>query len=168
MLIRLSGALLLTAAFSAAGMLQSDCLRRRADVCRSISDMLRKCEFLVSYQAMNVYEICAALKESAFVRELPFTASLPVVFEPQKSFSAQWDSALEKQGDMLPEEKELIHRLGQTLGSSDIPGQTGAIEALLAENDELYRRRQEEYLRRGRLCRSVGVLAGLMAGIMFI
>ena len=94
--------------------------------------MLRKCEFLVSYQAMNVYEICAVLKESAFVRELTFTASLPVVFEPQKSFSVQWDSALEKQSDMLPE------------------------------------RRQEEYLRRGRLCRSVGVLAGLMAGIMFI
>ena len=65
-------------------------------------------------------------------------------------------------------EKKLLCELGRVLGTSDIDGQISALELISRSAEQLTEKYGEEYRKKGRLYRSIGVLAGVTAGIMVI
>ena len=79
-----------------------------------------------------------------------------------------WRKALDGQRDIPIDERRILSRLGELLGTSDIEGQLSSIALLEDELMTVKERREENYRRRGKLFRSVGVLAGAMTGILVI
>ena len=168
MLLRISGALLVAAAVTLAGYMKSEALYRREIRCRSIRECLIRSSYLIRYRSLTVYELCAELKNSPFSSDLSFINSLPEEHIQGIGFSSLWESALDMQTDMETEERQLLHRLGSELGNSDTEGQLKMLAALAEEASILHERRRTEYETHGRLWRSVGVLAGLMAAVLII
>jgi len=168
MLFKLSGAALVALSLTAAGYKQADKLRRKAMISRSLTELFMWCSFLIRSESPTVYEICKSLKQQKFAAELPFITFLPEEYSPDMTFSELWQIALQDQRDLPDEENALLIRLSSHLGRSDTEGQLSMIAALTEEAGVLYERRQAEYRDRGKLCRSVWTLAGLMVAVMII
>ena len=58
--------------------------------------------------------------------------------------------------------------IGNTVGTSDAESQLNILNSLKAETELLKSQRDSEYEKKGRLFRSIGILAGITAGILVI
>ncbi|MCD7810665.1 MAG: stage III sporulation protein AB [Ruminococcus sp.] len=158
--------------FVLAGMLwgigKSDMLRRKRDCCAEIQSMLMQISVMIRFRVLTVYEIVGELHASGSFVNLHFLDELPEEYESGTDFHELWAAAVS--GDRLipDEEKKILLSFGADLGTSDIEGQTASIEASLENLRELQKRRNEDYQRKGKLYRSVGMLFGTMAGIMVV
>ena len=168
MLLRLSGAALVALSLTAAGYKQADKLRQRVLISRSVAELLMRCNFLIRSSMPTVYELCSDLKKQQFSDALTFICYLPEEYSPDKCFSEQWIAAICGKTELPDEEKELLIRLGSHLGQSDAEGQLSLLSSMLEEAETLSSVRQTEYRERGKLCRSVWTLAGLMAAVLMI
>ncbi|MDE7225648.1 MAG: stage III sporulation protein AB, partial [Ruminococcus sp.] len=66
------------------------------------------------------------------------------------------------------EERELLARLGEILGSSDSASQIEAVSGLQAELKKIDDIHRENLIKKGRLYRAAGLLFGIMAGILIL
>ena len=73
-----------------------------------------------------------------------------------------------REKDIPDEEKHILLDLGNLLGTTDIEGQLSCISAQLALMSSLREQRAAEYRQKGRLYRSLGVMAGISVGIIMI
>ena len=73
-----------------------------------------------------------------------------------------------EKSELEQEEKTVLMRYCKELGTSDLEGQMAMLGSLVEMAAELRERRKEDYIKYGRLYRSVGILFGLMAGIAII
>lgn len=168
MLIRVIAALLFTAAGGAFGCMRSEQLRRRTEVCHQAEELMRVCEFHIRYDGADVYALSGLLKNSGSFGRLSFIQGLPAEFEPEQSFSSSWSAALHTQPELPDDEREILTRFGSVLGSADTEGQIRQIEGLIGELERLEDRRMEEYLRKGKLYRSLGLLTGVLAAVLVL
>ncbi|MBQ9898884.1 MAG: stage III sporulation protein AB [Ruminococcus sp.] len=168
MLLRVSAALMITGAGALIGVKQAEKLRNAREVSRQTSELMRRSCGLLRCQALNVYQLAGALKCSETLDKLSFLSDVPTVYRQGSDFHSHWREAVSGQDCLMDEERGLLLRFGEILGTTDIEGQVSAISALLSEADVLTLRRSEEYAHRGRLCRSIWTLFGLMAGILVI
>jgi hypothetical protein len=159
---------MITGAGALIGVKQAEKLRDAREVSRQTAELLRRSCALLRCQALNVYQLAGALKCSEMLAKLSFLSDVPTVYRQGSDFHLQWREAVEGQNDLMDEERELLLKFGEILGTTDIEGQVSAISVLLSEADELTCRRSGEYAQRGRLCRSLWALFGLMAGILVI
>lgn len=168
MMIRLLAAFLFTAAGAAAGASLSLRLREEREICREIGDVLRSSALQIRYRGMDVYELSSGLKCKSGLDDLTFLRELPDSYSYGEDFHERWKSALDNQPRLPDEERRLLSRFGELLGTSDIDGQLASISLLEAELSGLEAKREENYLRKGKLFRCVGVLVGAMTGILII
>ena len=166
MWIRVAAALMLTAAGGAVGCNRAERLRYRTEICRQSEELFRVCQFHIRYDGADVYTMAGMLKRSDSFSRLSFLHLLPENFQSDLSFSAQWESALRIQQELPDDERDILARFGNILGSTDPEGQMKVIDALLDELSRLEERRTEEYLRKGRLYRSLGLLTGVLAAVL--
>lgn len=150
------------------GMKLSDRLKGMRDSCREIHAVLNKIASLISYRALDVYEIVSELKKDKFAHRLHFLEKLPDTYEPGTDFHEIWNNAVAQDKEMAEEERNILTSFGDTLGTSDIEGQLAAIESAIREIQMIEKMRNDDYYRKGKLYRSIGTLIGLMTGIMVL
>ena len=165
MLFRLIAALIFTSAGCVAGAAFSLRLREKCLICNWIGDILRKTSIYIRYTGLDVYEIVEKLKME--LPEIEFIGKLPCRFEEGQNFHSLWQKALDDE-ELPKEEYLLLSEFGNILGTSDIEGQLAAIASLTERAEQLRKTRSESYLRKGKMYRSVGVLAGVMVGILVV
>lgn len=165
MLVRLLAAIIFTAAGAAGGAAYSLRLCDDCTKCRDICAILRKISVYIRYTGSDVYEIARLLKNEDM--RLSFVQNLPESFFAGENFHAQWREALLSE-KLPPDEFELLDELGKVIGTSDIDGQLAEISALEVQAERLMSQRSENYRQKGKMCRSVGVLAGVMVGVLVI
>lgn len=165
MLVRIIAAIIFTSAGCAAGAAYSLRLREKCSISTVISDILRKTSVYIRYSALDVYEIVAKLKTDC--PDNSFISRLPDSYIEGQNFHQLWQKALEVE-ELPEEERLLLSEFGSILGTSDIEGQLSAIASLSERAEQLRSERSENYIRKGRMYRSVGVLAGVMVGILVL
>ena len=167
MLIRLGilTAALLFGTFS--GFNYSDKLKRRADLCAESEKMIQLCEILIRSSGIDVYKLAGRLKNEGY-KELTFIYDLPEEYNADEEFGVTWRNAVEKCRDIGEEEKRVLMDMGNFLGSTDISGQLSGMELQSRLMHSIYEQRRADLMQKGRLYRSMGVLAGLTVGIMAI
>lgn len=167
-MIRLMAAFLFTAAGAAAGVSLSLRLREEREICREIGDVFRCSALQIRYRGMDVYELSSGLKCRSGLDDLTFLRELPDNYRCGEDFHVLWKKALDNQVRLPDEERRLLLRFGELLGTSDVDGQLASISVLEAELSGLEAKREENYRRKGKLFRCIGVLAGAMTGILII
>ncbi len=167
-MIKLLGALCFVFAGAIYGAEKSSSLKNKCTGCREIRSLIVKISILIRYRGLNVYEIVRELKASSDIVNLSFIENLPSEFKAGSDFHKLWCTAVENDISIGKDESKILCKFGNVLGTSDIEGQLLSIESILEELKNIEQIRQDEYRRKGKLYRSLGVLFGVMTGILLI
>ena len=167
MYVRAAAVILMVLCGAFCGMNSSEKLRKRGDICLEIGRMLRICEFSIRSCEAEVYSIVSRLK-AAELSMLTFLNELPESYEENGDFHDKWRTSVQKCSGFAAEEKTLLIEIGASLGTSDSEGQLRALAVYQTRAQELYELRAAEYRTKGRLYRSLGLLAGVTVGIIAI
>ena len=167
MLVKLSASLILMAIGGVVGFSMADKLRCERRICNDIAHLLQRIVFLIGYRSDDVYSVCSELKNDSELCGLTFLGALPERYTVGTDFRRCWSEAVNSQL-FQSEERDILLRLGAVLGKSDRQSQVESIRQLQTELAALSEKRSSDYLRKGRLYRSVGLLFGVMAGILVI
>lgn len=111
-----------------------------------IGDVLKEASLNPAYQKLLFITDCASVSENADYHKI-------------------WSDGVKKQPFLNQRDKELLFALGERLGETDTDGQLSFLElteAMLAAQRE---EAKEDYVKKSRMYRSVGLLCGLALGI---
>jgi len=167
MIIKSAGIILIVLCFSLAGMTASDRLKKYCLSCTLLEETAVKIGNLIRYRSLNVYDISSELKKSPALSEMEFIRELPEDFSGE-SFSDIWKRAVESDNSIGDEEKGFLIFFGEQFGTGDIQGQLSGVEMLIENLKIAGEKRRREYEKKGKLYRSVGLLAGIMTGIAIL
>lgn len=162
------GIIIVVLACSGIGLNASNKLKIYRNNCRQLIEMMNAICTMIRYRNMNFYEISKELKCQKGLRELEFVKRLPTEYNGITTFKQEWENSLSADSDIGEDEKELLCTLGSELGTSDAEGQISAFELTANQLKVIEKKRCEEYYKKGKLYRSIGVLAGIMVGIVAI
>ena len=166
-LIKLAGIIMIFSAASMTGAYLSASLHQRCIRLETLRRMTEDIASYIRYRELTVYEIVQELSTDSFYRDFDFVCCLSRNLDRHRPFYGQWESAADEcrfKGD----ERNLILSLGNVLGTSDTQGQLAAIELYSAKLDSMIKASDEQYSRKGKLYRSLGVLSGAMLGILML
>ena len=149
------------------GICYSEKLKRRVSICNEAEKLMRSCAVMIRTSGADIFHIIKALKgeELCFLR---FLYTLPEEFSTDCDIRKLWCDAIGNDQDMPGEEKAVLREFGSILGTSDTEGQLVAITSQLLRMEELREQRRLEYMQKGKLYRSLGVMAGVSVGIILI
>lgn len=145
-------------------------LKQKCIFLKDISYMLEELRLLIEFESAEVGEIIQRLLKNKRLSELGFISDIAERIAVGSDFGSLWESAVEMQHyDFLSsEEKEFIKDIGRKLGKSDINGQINAIKFEKNELENMIRTADDDYCRKAKIYRSLGVLCGAFIAIMFI
>lgn len=167
MLIRSVGAIFIALIGAFAGIACSEKLKNRIAVCLEIEMMLRDAETIIRCTGYDVYGIVSALKAKSS-RKTCFLYELSDRYTENKDFRSEWQDAVENDRNISADEKAVLIDFGLQLGTTDIEGQLSNIGFLIHRIHSVYEERTAEYAGKGKLYRSIGMLAGAALGIIII
>lgn len=130
--------------------------------------MLEELSVQIRFKASTVYELLDALANS--VGELEFLSLAQKRASCGESFFAAWEKGLAdwRNSDIKEEDRALLLSIGEKLGDSDVDGQLSTIELHKQHLNTLLLSATEERKKKGKLYRSLGVLAGVFVAIMLL
>lgn len=165
--IRVIAALLAALCGAFFGLNRSEKLKKHVLICTEADKAFRLFEAMIRSSGSDIYSIFSVLKRESFTA-LSFINKLPDEYSTECDFHREWRELLLAETDIPQEEKGILLDFGELLGTSDVSGQLSGIAAARALMQECYECRSAEYHGKAKLYRSVGVLAGVMAGIIVI
>ena len=83
-------------------------------------------------------------------------------------FHPLWNDGVKRQPYLTTTDRELLFALGDRLGETDLDGQLSFLELTCEMLKKQQQEASENYRKKGRMYRSVGLLCGLAAGIMVL
>ncbi len=141
-----------------------------------LSERVRTVELLISladeisseirFQSFTVMEITEHIYNNANYKNLDFIAEIIKMSQTRYNIHDMWIEAVIKSDILHCEEKDIMISMGNMLGTSDTEGQISALELHKKRLERVLKNAVREYEQKGRMYRSMGVLAGAMAGIM--
>lgn len=166
-MIRITGVLLIFFSFAFAGMNMSGAMKKKLERLKSYRLMAEETATLIRYRGLTVREIILSLKENSTYSGLVFLNNAEYT-DRSRSAGEIWTEAVEADFTLSSEEKELLAQFGSQLGTTDTEGQLSVIAVFKETLEGMIKRQSEKYAVKGKLCRSAGILAGAMAGILII
>ena len=165
---KILGIIIVVLACSGIGINASNKLKTYRNNCRQLIELMNTICVMIRYRNMNFYEISRELKTQKGLGELEFVQHLPTEYNGITTFKQEWENSLLSDSGIGDDEKELLATLSSELGTSDAEGQISAFELTASQLKVIEKKRREDYARKGKLYRSIGVLAGIMVGIVAI
>ena len=166
-MIKFIGIILIVASSSLVGIMFSDKLKKRVAELNLINYMLEEISVLIRYKALPVYEIIKALKENQMYNSLNFINLINC--NMQIPFNKAWEESIDNsKSELSSNDKKLLKSFGNSLGTSDISGQLASIEVFKVDFKKLEKEATNEYEKKSKLYRSLGILCGMFVSIMLI
>lgn len=156
------------ASASLGGIYFSSMLKDRVIFLKKINCMLEEIFILLKYRSATVYEITETLSRDERFSGLDFLGDIK--FSAEKSFCRSWCEAVEEHRYycLKNSDRELLMDIGRNLGTSELEGQLGAVRSRQAELESIISAAEDEYRRKARLYRSLGVLAGVFIALILV
>jgi stage III sporulation protein AB len=132
----------------------------REESLRELTRALQEMSLLIRHRALPVRDLFTELSRYEFFSKISEFGDL--------DFREEWVEVTDTLTELTESERKIIKSIGLSLGTSDVEGQLSMLEVnaqlLTKHGDEAH----EQYLKKGRLYRSIGVLAGLFVAILII
>lgn len=166
-MIRLIGVLLIFSACCSVGMNISLGMKKKLERLNLFRRMTDETATLIRYRSLTVREIFLLLKENSAYSELLFLHNADFS-DKSRPAGEIWQESINSDLTLSGEEKKLLIQLGSQLGTTDTQGQLSVISVFNESLDCMIQKQSEKYAVKGKLCRSMGILGGAMAGILII
>jgi stage III sporulation protein AB len=119
---------------------------------------------LIRHRALPLGDLFTELSHYGLIRSLIRNRET----EAGSSFRESWYCAADELTELGESERAIVKSIGRSLGTSDTDGQL----AMLAVNSALLTKHgdeaHEQYIKKGKLYRSFGLLAGLFTAILLM
>ncbi len=156
----------ITAATFLAGNYFSVLLKSRLTALKKMNYMISEIIMILRFKSLTVYEIVRELREDGRFGEFGFLEKISA----DVPFREGWRKAVRDappQG-MNQSDAELLADVGGQLGTSDTESQISTLELQRAELMQLLSAAETDYIKKSKLYRSMGVLAGAFISVMLI
>lgn len=165
-MLRLIGVFLIFSACCSAGMFVSSSMKSKLDRLRLYRNMTDEIAAFIRYQSLTVREVMKKLSLNKAYSELIFIHA-DYGDKSRPAFEI-WNESLKMDRTIGSDERKLLSQLGEQLGTTDTEGQLSVIAVVNVRLEEMIKKQTEKYAEKGKLYRSIGILAGAMFGILVI
>lgn len=165
--MKIVGIIIILISSSLLGIYFADRLKKRLKELSDIKCMLEQISVLIRYKVLTVYEIIDELKDNDICRRLPFINNFNKIKD--ESFYNQWCKSIDTSDTSLKDEdKKVLKSFGSFFGSSDVDGQLADIKVFAENIDNITVKAKEDYEKKSKLYKSLGVVAGAFISIMLM
>lgn len=159
--------LLTTVLGAAAGLYFSFRLKEREKVMSEVILLIKEISVGIRYTNSEIGEMLKAAALNGTYERLLFV-TLCANIKDGDNFHGKWNEGVKSQPYLTLRDREIIAALGDRLGETDSDGQLSFLELTEEMIKSQRDRAAADYLNKGKLYRSVGILCGLAVGIMII
>ena len=152
---------------TAAGVWFSKRLKERERFMSSVILLIKELTVQIKYTNTEIGWMLKNASQNEAYQALLFVTACSSIGE-NGDFHPLWNDGVKKQPYLTPADRELLFALGDRLGETDLDGQLSFLELTCEMLKKQQQEASENYRRKGRMYRSVGVLCGLAAGIMVL
>lgn len=167
-MFKIIGIVIIISVTSFTGSYFSSSLKNRVVMLKKLNYMLDEILILLRCKSATVYEIAEVLAADERFSDFEFLKM--VLSDRNRSFRESWCGAVSeniprgaKKSDI-----ELLTDIGKKLGASDLDGQISTISLWQSEVVSAISSAEEDYDRKAKLYRSLGVLTGAFISIMLV
>ena len=157
-------AVALTGAGTVIGLCCSLRLKRRKQTLEQVVLLVEEMQIKIGYQALPIKEIVEQAAYNKAYDRLRFLKAI-IECEEEYNFHTAWEKGIKSADGLTDEDKSILLALGGGLGASDCDGQLSLLKTHKALLERQLTAADDEYSRKGKMVRSVGMLCGLAAGI---
>jgi len=143
-----------------AGLYFSFRLKMRVDSLRELTQVLREMAMLIRHRALPVKDLFSEMSRYEFVAQAGSSVGA--------DFRAGWLKAADSLAELSENERAVVKSVGMALGTSDVAGQIAMLEVNAGLLAGFAVESNEQYLKKGKLYRTCGVLAGLFLAVLII
>jgi stage III sporulation protein AB len=144
-----------------AGIYKSSKLRKREETLSGFIMLLGEIETMIQYRALPVEQIISETAE-----RYTFSETVKGYIKQGLNHRQAWTEATETLTELPVYDKTLLVSFGANLGGSDISGQTALIKSTVHMLTRQLELATEEYNKKGKVYRTVGMLIGLLIAII--
>lgn len=161
--MKITGAILVFAAFAWCGAALSMKMKKRCDFLESFITALQILETEISFLSAELKEAFEKAAQIGCADVFLYTAKNIEKLGIDRS----WAEALDK-APINGEDKKILLLLAAKLGKTDTKGQIKHIKYVAGMANELKKKAEKDYETKGGLCRKGGALLGVFAVIMLV
>lgn len=167
-MVRFAGAMLIFLAASSFGIYLSDNIKRKRERFETELKILKEISLMIRWNSLTLHEIADELYNNKSFSEFEFIKYLKENCSKIRSFPKAWEKSVLSVKSLCCEERKLLLEVGSVLGATDKEGQLSSIELFCTRLEKMIESESEKYKIKGKMYRSLGVMAGAMIGIIII
>lgn len=141
-------------------------LKKQAEYCRLTGMLLHEAALIMRYSCETLPVLISDLVCRESFMQLEYLQKASEFIEKGISFPQAWREGLSADRNITQELRLFLEPLAESLGASDIDGQLMTLGLAEEQLQMLYRSAQDNYTRKGRLCRCLGILLGMSAALL--
>ena len=158
----------ITVLFGAAtGIWFSKRLKERERFMSSVILLIKELTVQIKYTNSEIGFMLKNASQNEAYQNLLFVTSCTNISE-NGDFHRFWNDGVKKQPYLTPTDRELLFVLGDRLGGTDLDGQLSFLELSCEMLKKQQQEAAENYRKKGRMYRSIGLLCGLAVGIIVL
>ena len=161
------GLILLKLCGAMAGMACSGKLRMKLERTEKLCSFLREMGVLMQYQMSTLGELLDTFSNRSVYQEFQFLSQTAAHMQQQTPFVQAWSEQVQAEKHLSPEVKDVVLELGEELGRTDLEGQLSALSQAHIQLQRFQDTYRVTYQKKGKLYRSLGLLAGLLLAVLF-
>ncbi|MDE6580061.1 MAG: stage III sporulation protein AB [Ruminiclostridium sp.] len=150
-----------------AGLFFSLRLKEREKTMSSVLLLIKEFAVQIRYTNTEIGDILISAAKNEEYRDLYFVRECSLLNE-KGNFHLLWNEGVKKQPFITAKDRELLNMLGDSLGQTDTEGQISFLEMYEELIKNSLEQAAKDYVDKGRMYRSVGLLCGLAVGIMVL
>jgi stage III sporulation protein AB len=168
MTVKLIGAVFIIITASITGFRMSECVSLRENRLRLILLMTDKVSSLIEYGSLHVSEIISVLSADRAFEKLRFLKKTSELITSGKNFYDAWEQAVNGDGTLGEQEREVLLLIGSSLGRSNKKGQLSMLKLHSDSIRGIIALLTPELNSKKKLYSSLGVLSGVFLSVMLI
>ena len=144
-------------------MYYSTRLKKREETLRELTQMLCEMSILIRHQRLSVNELFEQLSRYEFIANVGTGNSIST-----KRWRDNWNYVADGLIWLKDEERAVLKSVGVALGTTDADGQLAMLKTNATLLEAFRVEAYNDYLAKGKLYRTCGVLAGIFAAVIII
>lgn len=148
------------------GFAASAALRRQVVFCDTLRLFLEELGILMRWNGDTLPVLLGDLADKQTYTPLTFLKNVIPQLEKGIVFSEAWKAAIQSMRRLPEELRRLLLSLGESLGTSDLEGQMKTLAQHQQQLSRICQSAAEQYHKKGKLYRSIGLLGGMSAALL--
>lgn len=142
--------------------------KRLSERCDTLGEYIGFMQNTTAYIRYNGYRLSEILRKEQQSGGIVISEKLISSAESGSDIRREWNSCVDKNSCLRPQDRQVLYHLGEVIGKSDTQGEIASVTAAENRLRQCLQSAEQERSNKGRLYCTVGIMLGAAVGIMLI